>query len=201
MANCILWDGGDEIWNNDGSTIAIRYTNLQGSWLGTGNIDADPLFVDPDNGNLRLQPGSPCIDAGDNTAVPGEITTDLDGNPRFLDDPETPDTGVGDPPIVDMGAYEFQPCVGDINNDGVVNVIDLLMLIGSFGPCEDCPADLDNDGFVGVLDLLTLIGNFGPCSIECLSDAGCDDENPCTIDLCLGGKCFHVLIGNPNCDG
>ena len=38
--------------------------------------------------------------------MPEDITTDLDGNPRFLDIPETPDTGNGDTPIVDMGAYE-----------------------------------------------------------------------------------------------
>ena len=56
--------------------------------------------------DIRLQPGSPCIDAGDNTAVPENITTDLDGNPRFLDIPETPDTGNGTLPIVDMGAFE-----------------------------------------------------------------------------------------------
>jgi len=56
--------------------------------------------------DYRLSAGSPCIDAGDNTAVPAGITTDLDGDPRFLDVPETPDTGNGDVPIVDMGADE-----------------------------------------------------------------------------------------------
>ncbi len=106
MTNCILRNGGDEIWNNDGSTITINYTDVQGGFPGTGNIDADPLFVDPDNGDYRLSPDSPCIDAGDNTAVPEDITTDLDGNPRFLEIPETPDTGNGTLPIVDMGAYE-----------------------------------------------------------------------------------------------
>jgi hypothetical protein len=56
--------------------------------------------------DYRLSAGSPSIDAADNTAVPGDITTDLDGLPRFLDVPETPDTGNGAAPIVDMGAYE-----------------------------------------------------------------------------------------------
>jgi hypothetical protein len=54
----------------------------------------------------QLSADSPCIDAADNTAVPPDVTTDLNGNPRFLEIPEVPDTGNGDPPIVDMGAYE-----------------------------------------------------------------------------------------------
>jgi hypothetical protein len=103
--NCILWDGGNEIWNNDGSTITINYSDVEGGWTGSGgnNISADPLF----DASLHLLPGSPCIDAGDNTAVPSGVTTDLDGIPRFKDDPETADTGNGTAPIVDMGAYEF----------------------------------------------------------------------------------------------
>ncbi len=161
----------------------MSFSNIEGSFPGTGNIDADPLFVDPDNGDFRLLPGSPCIDAGDNTAVPGEITTDLDGNPRFVDDPDTPDCQqapgtCGDPPVVDMGAYEFQaapPCPWDLNGDGVVNVLDLIELVMSFGPCEDCPADFDDDGFVNVLDLITLIMNFGPCpGTECVWDVNGD---------------------------
>ena len=39
--------------------------------------------------------------------MPMGSVTDLDGSPRFIDDPMTPDTGNGTPPIVDMGAYEF----------------------------------------------------------------------------------------------
>ena len=48
------------------------------------------------------------MDAGDNGTVPPSVVVDRDGNPRFVDDPYTPDTGNGSPPIVDMGAYEFQ---------------------------------------------------------------------------------------------
>ena len=63
-----------------------------------------------DDYNLRMSPGSACIDAGDNEVVPVGITTDLEGNPRFIDDPTvSPDPGHGIPPIVDMGAYEHQP--------------------------------------------------------------------------------------------
>jgi len=74
--------------------------------LGCVALAFDMCSVCPND--LRLLSGSPCIDAGDNTAVPEDITTDLDGNPRFLDVPETPDTGnpPDGGPIVDMGAFE-----------------------------------------------------------------------------------------------
>ncbi|MHC4427851.1 MAG: choice-of-anchor Q domain-containing protein, partial [Planctomycetota bacterium] len=107
MANCVMWDGGDEIWNNDGSTVNITYTAVQGGWTGTGNIRRDPLLVDPDNGDFRLSPGSPCIDAGDNSAVPEGIRRDLDGNPRFVVG-RSENQFIAAPPV-DMGAYEYQP--------------------------------------------------------------------------------------------
>jgi len=53
---------------------------------------------------------------------------------------------------------------GDLNNDGVVNVSDLLILLGAWGTCPNastCPADLNDDGVVNVSDLLLLLGNWG----------------------------------------
>ena len=60
---------------------------------GSGNFTNSPLFVDLAGRNFRLQPDSPCIDAGNNAYV--TTVTDLDGNPRISDS------------IVDVGAYEF----------------------------------------------------------------------------------------------
>ena len=165
MTNCILW--GD-IWNNDESILNIAYSDVEGGFRGIGNVDADPLFVDPANGDTRLLPGSPCIDAGDNTAVPQGITTDLDGNPRFVDDPDTFDSGNGDPPVVDMGASEFQgaspcpwDCDGGESTDGTVGIVDFLALLAAWGTIG-APCDFDGGG-VGITDFLELLANWGPC--------------------------------------
>jgi hypothetical protein len=163
VTNCVLWgDGPDEIF---GGAPTVSNTDVQGGFAGIGNIDTDPLFVDPDNGDLRLQPGSPCIDAGDNTAVPAGTTTDLDGEPRFVDDPNTTDSGNGGPPVVDMGAYEFQggsTCPWDCESDpqGMVGINDFLDLLAQWGTPGSC--DFDGSG-VGINDFLALLANWGPC--------------------------------------
>ncbi len=51
---------------------------------------------------------------------------------------------------------------GDVNGDGVVDVVDMLALLAAWGPCATpCPADLDGDGVVSITDFLQLLGNWG----------------------------------------
>ncbi|MHC5007098.1 MAG: choice-of-anchor Q domain-containing protein [Planctomycetota bacterium] len=165
VANCIFWsNGADQITDSPGSSITVRYSDVEGGWPGAGNVDVDPLFGAPGGAAYHLSPGSPCIDAGDNTAVPEGITTDLDGNPRFVDDPETVDTGYGDPPIVDMGAFEFQgvSCPWDCQTsaDGIVNILDFLKMLAQWGAPGSC--DFDGNG-VDYNDFVELMANWGPC--------------------------------------
>ncbi|MHC5115262.1 MAG: FG-GAP-like repeat-containing protein [Planctomycetota bacterium] len=49
---------------------------------------------------------------------------------------------------------------GDIDGDGTVDINDLLLLLGDWGPCPGCAADLDGDDVVGINDLLLLLANW-----------------------------------------
>ena len=58
----------------------------------------------------------------------------------------------------------IEPPTGDLDGDCEVGVVDLLILLGTWGPCdncEDCPSDLNADCVVGVADLLILLANWG----------------------------------------
>jgi hypothetical protein len=97
--------------------------------------------------------------------VPVGVIEDLDGNPRFVDDPCRANTGIGDPPV-DMGAYEFQDRSCDLDGSGMVGITDFLALLAAWGPCPapcppSCPADFDGDCEVGVTDFLILLANWG----------------------------------------
>ena len=131
VRNCILWGNEpDQISREGTGTLVVAYSNVQGGYTGTGNINVDPLFVDAGEDDFRLLPGSPCIDAADTTAVPAGIFLDGDGHPRAVNDPATPNTGITVLGMtVDMGAYEFEPWpAGDINRDSVVDLHDFMIV-------------------------------------------------------------------------
>jgi len=54
-------------------------------------------------------------------------------------------------------------CPADVNGDGVVDVLDLLAVLGAWGETGELPEDVTGDGVVDVLDLLEVLGAWGPC--------------------------------------
>jgi len=103
VINCILWNlSYKEIMNDGGGSAVVTHTCIQGGHSGTGNIDSDPLFVDPESCDFHLSLDSPCIDAGDNSA-PNLPEFDFEGDARIFDGNAD---GVA---TVDMGIDEFRP--------------------------------------------------------------------------------------------
>ncbi|MCG8408973.1 MAG: right-handed parallel beta-helix repeat-containing protein [Phycisphaerales bacterium] len=175
LRNCILFGNhGQEPGQqaqidtpNQFFLTTINYCCIEGwdgSLEGTGNFGADPLFVAPPTSDLRLQQGSPCNDAGDNSSVPVSVNTDLDGESRFFDDPAALDIGNGISPLVDMGAYEFQAglALGDINGDGSVDLFDIppfvLVLVGEPQMSQHTDrSDLNDDGVINGTDIQVMV--------------------------------------------
>ena len=108
MINSILWgDSPDEIDNDSGSNPVITYSDIQGGYNGTGNINENPLLGPlADNGGFvptrALGIGSPAIDAG-NPDMATCPSMDARGVPRPIDGDGNFST------VCDMGSYEYLP--------------------------------------------------------------------------------------------
>ncbi len=145
VSNSIFWDNvadpdGEQFRDEEAQVgglefVQMEYSTVQG-WSETfgedGMSDLDPLFVDPVdpdgyNGPLepdfRLQPDSPCINAGDPGFVMEPGQTDLDGHARRLCR------------RVDMGAYEFG--IGDFDCDRDADLADF----NNWRWCRSGPAE------------------------------------------------------------
>ncbi len=77
IANCIFLENtsmyGEDNLYLFGDSSHVYYSCIEGGWPGEGNIDANPLFADPDNGDFHItwanypiedETKSPCIDTG-----------------------------------------------------------------------------------------------------------------------------------------
>ena len=108
LTNCIAWGNTDDTFSRYGTErTGVLYSDVQGGFEGEGNIDLDPLFTDPLNGDYTLQDGSPCLDTG---TMAGAPATDLMGIAR----PQGPG--------IDMGAYEKPVGEGEGEGEGQVPV-------------------------------------------------------------------------------
>jgi hypothetical protein len=53
-------------------------------------------------------------------------------------------------------------CTGDVNGDGAVNVLDLILIARDFG-LSGSPADVNGNGVVDIFDLVAAASAFGVC--------------------------------------
>jgi hypothetical protein len=168
---------------NDPCELTIAHSNIEGgeagvntndngvlNWLD-GNIDADPMLDD----EYHLDPDSPCIDAATPYYEFSTFTLNM-----------LPDEYDG--PAPDMGAYEWSPVygctdplamnynpeatdddgscesgsLGDVNNDGTINVSDIVQTVDIIlnepgTPYQMWAADYNEDGLVNVSDIVQIV--------------------------------------------
>ncbi|MBI3834153.1 MAG: hypothetical protein HY287_07475 [Planctomycetes bacterium] len=206
FSNCIFWDNEDSSGRTESAqvhtttlTITLNHSCVQGLtgvFGGQGNIGLDPRFVNADGADnvvgtedddLRIRPGSPCIDSGDNQNVAVDVVDldhdgnslepvpfDIDGNDRFVDDPATADIGKGTPPLVDMGAYEYQP---DCNGNGILDAVEIANCPGGPQYC-DCNGNGQPDECEISKDSEAPGGPFYcqfDCNLDCNNNGAPDD--------------------------
>ena len=80
ITNCIIWYNPGGISESSNPT----YSCWPDCTSGTGNINADPLFINPAAGDYHLLTNSPCVNAGDPCSTTGPGETDIDGEPRII---------------------------------------------------------------------------------------------------------------------
>jgi hypothetical protein len=125
LANNIIAHNSSGLWQHP--TTPMLAPTLQANVLfntgadtirvapGATDIHADPGLADWAAGDYHLSAGSPCLDAGDNAAVPAGLDTDFEGNTRFYSA-----TGL-QPARADIGADEFVPPDGQAPDTVIVD--------------------------------------------------------------------------------
>ena len=231
ITNCIFWGNTDtdgtatveqaQIYVKPSTgSAAVTYTDIDCGTTGlalytdASNMNDDPDFENYAERDYHLDDDSLCLHTGSNAAIPGGITTDLDGNARIVHD------------TVDMGAYEFLASIS-----GAVSCAD-----HGTGPTEYC-LDIDGgqhlDSRAGsgakiVLDMdlnvdadsatarvscvnntytgtVTLADDGGDASLLVITlDPALPDQDCCRIDLAGPSKDVQdvaILRGDANRDG
>lgn len=149
--NCVIWGNSaspallfDTPTLNTGSPGILKNNLIQGGWPGS-NIDSNPQFEDASNpkgadgiwgttdDGLRIKATSPGLNIGDNSAIAGFSTTDLQGLQRVLG-------------FVDLGAYETAV---DTDSDGLDDSVESntgIYVSAANTGTNPSVADTDGDG-------------------------------------------------------
>jgi hypothetical protein len=139
---CVEWFiyDGDEMPIEEGNKVLLAQLTTNGNLWGTLSLDylvdgVQPI-VDTDYGMSFGSPDELLIGCTDENALNYDPVANVNYGCLYVE--------------------------GDMNGDGVVDISDILDLLGQLGCMEDCGgADLNGDGIVNIWDLLMILGFFG----------------------------------------
>ena len=153
-------DGDDDIIGGGG-----------GGAVGRGSIGLRVVRNDTESGSVVFM-DVPAGSLGGLTALSTGMRVDSDTHPDLLtvlNDDDLTEFSIGVQTSINGSAWEPDDCdtgcSGDSDGSGVVDVSDLLNVIGDWGACGDgdCLGDINDDDDVNVSDLLLVIANWGSC--------------------------------------
>jgi hypothetical protein len=164
IKNCIIWGNsaatGSQIYGNP---TTVSYSDVQGSWSGTGNINNDPcLFM----ANYHLIMNSPCINTGDPNFIPGVGEKDIDGDLRVLQGR----TDIGADEYTGMPFILAQPALLTfVCNEAGINPQDQILSVYNIGngtlnwqlseSCDWLSAEPNSGSSTGEIDDVNIIVN------------------------------------------
>jgi len=170
LTNSILWgntaSSGSQIYNG---SATVSYSDVQGGWPGTGNIDENPLFVDSAIGDYHLKSQAGRWDSNSQSWVKDDVTSPcIDrGSPASDWTAELwPHGG-----RINLGAYGGTPeasmslstvgNVADLNIDNAVNGKDFANFADTWQTEQVLlPQDLDRNRTVDFSDLRVFADNW-----------------------------------------
>lgn len=169
VKNCIFWNNAGGSFGGD-ATPVVTFSNIDGGFAGIGNIDTDPFFANSVNGDFHLKSQAGRWEADTQSWIEdGQTSRCVDaGNPScpLVDEPNSPGNL-----RINMGAYggtaEASKAPGnwsllaDLNNDGVVDLVDFSCQANDrSGTGDEQPCDLNRNGIVDIDDLCLLTNDW-----------------------------------------
>jgi len=166
IKNNIIWGNtatyGPQIWSASGSNFT--YSNIQGGFSGTGNINQDPEFL----ANYHIECGSPSLDTGDPSDA---LETDYT--------------------YVDQGAFHFHQIrgSGDANNDCSITSADPAYLVEYLKGTGPAPypfwkGDANGECNVNGIDVVFLTSWLNNHVNPPRKNTGCGDARWSVADTC-----------------